>query len=81
MHSDFRFSQDEAFSVEFGAVTELTPDIPVYDGETVVTPKVLGTTVLLTRDKRMEDDVTVLEVPIHRTGNQSGGMTVHIGRK
>lgn len=51
-----------------------------YSGEYEVVPKVGAETVLRTQGKLMADDVTVREIPIHRTSNESG-TTVYIGKK
>jgi len=50
-----------------------------YAGPYVVTPLVLNPIVLETKDKMMDDDVTVLKVPYLETANPSGGNTAYIG--
>ena len=49
-----------------------------YTGEYIVTPRVYQQT-LETAHKLMTDDVTVLEIPLTRTSNPQGGLTVLIG--
>ena len=49
-----------------------------YDGSYEVTPRVYAQT-LSTDNKLMEDDVTVHEIPVTRTSNPEGGLTVLIG--
>lgn len=49
-----------------------------YTGPYTVTPKIYDKTILPTEDKTLEKDVTVEEVPIYRTSNDSG-TTVYIG--
>ena len=53
--------------------------IPVYDGSFDVTPLPGAEVVLETAGMRMEDDVTVREIPYFETTNESGGYTVVIG--
>ena len=58
------------------------PFLPVYpdayDGPYTVTPRFVPQT-LETEHKSMTDDVTVLEIPVHRVSNEAGGVTVSIG--
>ena len=49
-----------------------------YTGEYIVIPRVYEQT-LETRQKLMTDDVTVREIPVTRTSNPQGGLTVLIG--
>lgn len=51
--------------------------LPYYEGEYVVTPKIIEQ-VLKTKDKSMSDDVTVKEIPYHEVSNPKG-LTVTIG--
>ena len=50
-----------------------------YGGTYDVTPKVNVDQILETKDKLMEDDVTVHEITIASVSNPSGGTTVTIG--
>ena len=50
-----------------------------YEGEYVVTPRVEGQ-VLLTKDKTMQDDLTVKGIPYYEMDNQNG-TTVYIGNE
>jgi len=50
----------------------------IYDGEYVVDPSFDQQT-LQTKNKTMEDDVTVNAIMVSRTTNLSGGYTVYIG--
>ena len=52
--------------------------VELYDGSYEVTPR-LYSQYLDTDGKLMEDDVTVYEIPISRTTNPTGGLTVLIG--
>lgn len=55
-------------------------DTPHYAGEYVVIPKAHDSTVLETKDKVMDDNVTVQEVPYYETSNEQG-TTVYIARE
>lgn len=50
-----------------------------YEGPYIVTPLVLDPITLETKDKMMDDDVTILKVPYLETANPSGGNTIFIG--
>lgn len=92
--TDLRFPvkfQDEDLSFQAGFREALTvfqaemetayrgDMIPAYDGSYEVTPLAYTEQVLETTGKRMEGDVTVLEIPYYETTNESGGYTVNIG--
>ena len=55
------------------------PAIPVYDGTYDVTPLPATEILLETAGRRMEEDVTVREIPYYETTNEAGGYTVSIG--
>lgn len=48
-----------------------------YEGDYVVTPRADAATVLPTKDKTMQDDVTVQKIPYYETANPTGD-TVYI---
>lgn len=50
----------------------------IYDGDYIVDPT-FEQQILATRNKTMEDDVTVNAITVSRTTNASGGYTVYIG--
>ena len=52
--------------------------VETYDGSYEVTPRLYAQS-LDTDGKLMEDDVTVYEIPVTRTTNPTGGLTVLIG--
>lgn len=56
----------------------INPDINIYDGSYIVTPRPFNDTVLETMGKKMLDDVTVLKVPYYETSNIFDGETVYI---
>lgn len=51
----------------------------VYDGAYTVTPILHEAQTLNTKNKLLEDDISVLEIPVTRTTNPQGGLTVLIG--
>ena len=74
--------QENVMTLPLGVETQIVvepPDIPVYDGSYDVTPLPGAEVVLETVGMRMEDDVTVREIPYYETTNESGGYTVIIG--
>lgn len=62
-----------ALDVSFSIV-----DADPYEGEYTVTPS-LSEQTLTTNQKLMLDNVTVYEIPVTRTSNPQGGLTVIIG--
>ena len=50
-----------------------------YEGPYIVTPLAWQQQTLETKDKLMQDDVTVLEIPYFETTNPQGGSTIYIG--
>ena len=52
--------------------------VELYGGSYEVTPRLYAQS-LDTDGKLMEDDVTVYEIPVTRTTNPTGGLTVLIG--
>ena len=52
--------------------------IESYPGPYVITPKRYDEQVLNTKEKYMNDDVTVLKVPYSEVGNAAGGVTCNI---
>lgn len=50
-----------------------------YDGEYIISPNTKDDTILDTKDKIMENDVTVLKISCVKTHNSSNGLTVIIG--
>lgn len=52
-------------------------DYPPYIGETVVIPKAHDETILQTKHKGLDEDITVRKIPYYETSNESG-TTVYI---
>lgn len=63
---------------EFGIIT-VVDDIPVYQGATTVTPILNNSIILRTANKKVIEDVEVLEIPVTYTTNPYDGKTVVIG--
>lgn len=71
------------FDVNLGEIqvirhTEIITDLPFYEGNYDVTPKVDAQT-LKTAKTIMLEDVTIRSIPYFETSNMSGGNTVYIG--
>ena len=83
--SDQRFAvqmqaDDRRFDAAFASVQPATAirELEPYAGEYTVTPKVTAQ-VLPTAQKRMQEDVTIREIPYYATSNPQRGETVYIG--
>ena len=55
-----------------------TPGLDLYGGPYEVTPKAWTEQTLPTKNKLMEDDVTVFRIPYYETSNVFDGLTVFI---
>jgi hypothetical protein len=49
-----------------------------YEGEYTIIPQVVSQT-LETKEKLLDENITVVEIPYSTTANQSGGFTITIG--
>lgn len=54
-------------------------DIPAYDGEYTVEPKLREEIIMQTKGRRMTADVTVSKVPSYEVTNEAGGITFILG--
>lgn len=52
-----------------------------YEGDYTIAPSTEEDIVLVTKDKLMTDDLTLKKIPFHETSNDSGGITVYIGKE
>lgn len=52
--------------------------VPTYEGEYNVTPLAFQETTLKTKDKKLNQNIVVKEIPYYETTNQGGGNTVYI---
>lgn len=69
-------SEELIFNTEFHSVISYNGE--VYEGDCEITPKFEKQT-LKTKNLLMNEDVTVLEIPVTRVTNTSGGTTIIIG--
>ena len=75
---DGDISLRHAIDGEVGVITVIKDyELPIYDGDYVVTPKVVEQ-YLETDNRAMVDDVTILAIPFYETSNPAGGNTVFI---
>ena len=72
------FVEQDEFCACFGEVIQVDHDYDPYEGPYIVTPKFTDQ-ILATKDKNMEDDVTVLTIPLAQVTTVGGGFTVTIG--
>lgn len=78
---DIAFRDDKkTFNTVFNSYQETQKDVIAYLGEYEVEPSVKNQSILETKGKLMIDDVTVKKLPLFKTSNESGGVTVYIGR-
>lgn len=77
---DIDFEDNNELDLDFEIGSILSGDArPVYDGEHVITPKKDIQQTLETKDKRMNENVLVLEIPYSEVSNETGGTTAIIG--
>ena len=55
-------------------------DVPLYEGEYIVTPKI-EEQIIPTKDKVLAEDMTIKSIPIYRVTNQTGGTTIYIAKE
>ena len=75
IHIPLKIKDEEPITFK---INEGGKQYPVYDGPTVITPKVRDTTELETRNKLVLDDILVEEIPYYETENPKG-LTFIIG--
>lgn len=79
MDIEIDFESDDDLGADFGEVIEVpASDVPVYEGEYSVKPKV-EEQALPTAGKMMRDDMKILSIPFFSVSNSTGGNTVYIG--
>lgn len=54
-------------------------DLPAYDGEYIIEPKLHEDITLSTKNRKMKSDVTVLKIPHYEVSNEAGGTTLILG--
>ena len=73
---DVEFQSTNSFQTEMTNVVKIYSD--PYQGDYEITPR-LYQPLFDTNGKLMHDDLTVYEIPVTRTTNPTGGLTVLIG--
>lgn len=85
MRLRIKFQQsNQCFKLKFGELYIAPGDsgngeVPNYIGDYIVTPKAFESTTLLTKEKKMLDNVKVKEIPYFEVSNAGNGVTVTIG--
>lgn len=69
------------FHAEPHVIAVNSGDVPVYDGAYSVTPKVYEETTLETKQKLMQNNVTVSKIPQYQVSNDAEGVTLIIGEE
>lgn len=70
--------QSQTFQISANVYFRGGIDAEPYEGEYIIKPTV-DDQMLETKNKLMEDDVTVLAIPYFETSNIANGLTVYIG--
>ena len=60
-------------------IEQKSAPVDPYEGPYIVTPSAHNNITLATKERYMEDDVTVLKIPYYETSNLSDGYTAYIG--
>ena len=75
---EFVLSPRKTIVIDFENITIGVDTHAHYEGEYVITPRVYEQE-METDDKVMDDDVTILPIPITKVSNPQGGNTATIG--
>lgn len=85
MPTPIKFKISSTASIRFHATSHVVAvnsgDVPVYDGAYSVTPKVYEETTLETKQKLMQNNVTVSKIPQYQVSNDAEGVTLIIGEE
>lgn len=85
MPTPIKFKISSTASIRFHATPHVVAvnsgDVPVYDGAYSVTPKVYEETTLETKQKLMQNNVTVSKIPQYQVSNDAEGVTLIIGEE
>ena len=82
MHFDVKFNATtKPIPVTFQDLHTITkaPDVEIYDGAYVVTPKADEAQTLPTAQRYLTQDVNVKKIPFYEVDNAAGGSTIYIG--
>jgi hypothetical protein len=73
------FVNQNGLTAHFGEVVNaMTERLPDYDGEYTVTPLASISQILQTKDKSLNENIVVLEIPVYEVSNEYG-TTITIG--
>ena len=79
---DASLFSENLFHADVGTVTVINnSDVQQYAGSYEVTPRVDAETILATRNKLMQQNVRVHEIPRYDVSNDFAGTTVYIGKE
>ncbi len=67
--------------VEASTLNIKTSELPAYEGEYEVTPKVYENKTLQTKNHSMKDDILIRKIPQSEVSNLSNGTTLIIGEE
>lgn len=67
--------------VEASSLNIKTSELPPYEGEYEVTPKVYENKTLQTKNHSMKDDILIRKIPQSEVSNLSNGTTLIIGEE
>ena len=67
--------------VEASTLNIKTSELPTYEGEYEVTPKVYENKTLQTKNHSMKDDILIRKIPQSEVSNLSNGTTLIIGEE
>ena len=67
--------------VEASTLNIKTSELPTYEGEYEVTPKVYENKTLQTKNHSMKDDILIRKIPQSEVSNLSNGTTIIIGEE
>lgn len=59
----------------------ISNNIPEYIGDHIITPSSKSDIVLNTKDKKLNENITVIKIPYYQTSNTDGGETVYIAEE
>lgn len=59
--------------------TQISSNLPTYNGEHIVIPSASDVQVLQTAQKVMNSNITIEKIPYNEVGNIAGGVTATIG--
>ena len=83
--ADIHFHAEPIEAIHFHAEPHViavnSGDVPVYDGAYSVTPKVYEETTLETKQKLMQNNVTISRIPQYQVSNDAEGVTLISGEE